>query len=194
MNITAAERVKQIELNLERLLDLPENLGDRYIMVNVPAFTLLAIENNKISFSCRVVAGKESDKTALFKGKMKYIVFGPYWNIPESIMKKEILPEIKKNPNYLTENHMEWHEEKIRQKPGPWNALGKVKFIFPNKYNIYMHDTPAKTLFNEVSRAFSHGCIRVSDPLNSPSSYCRKINNGRLKKLRHQWKQRLNCM
>ena len=95
---------------------------------------------------------------------MKYIVFGPYWNVPKSIMNKEILPAIQKNPHYMQDNHMEWYDGKIRQKPGPWNALGKVKFIFPNAYNMYMHDTPAKTLFNEEKRAFSHGCIRVEEP------------------------------
>lgn len=165
MNITAEERIRQIELNIERLLQLPEELGDKYIMVNIPAFRLLAMKGNKPEFICKIVAGKETDKTALFKGKMKYIVFGPYWNVPKSIMHKEILPALKRNPNYLRDNNMEWHDGKIRQRPGPGNALGKVKFIFPNAYNMYMHDTPAKTLFNEEKRAFSHGCIRVSEPL-----------------------------
>lgn len=164
LNVTVEERVRQLELNMERFLQLPDELGEKYIMVNIPAFTLLAVKKDKIVFKCKIVAGKETDKTALFKGNMKYIVFGPYWNVPKSIMYKEILPAINKNPHYLQDNHMEWYDGKIRQKPGPWNALGKVKFIFPNAYNMYMHDTPAKTLFNEEKRAFSHGCIRVEEP------------------------------
>ncbi len=164
LNTTVEERIRQLELNMERLLQLPDALGDKYIMVNIPAFTLLAIKKEEIIIKCKIVAGKETDKTALFKGKMKYIVFAPYWNIPKSIMTKEILPAMARNPHYLFDNHMEWYDGKIRQKPGPWNALGKVKFIFPNAYNMYMHDTPSKTLFNEEKRAFSHGCIRVEQP------------------------------
>jgi murein L,D-transpeptidase YcbB/YkuD len=96
---------------------------------------------------------------------MKYIVFSPYWNVPESIIKKEILPAIRKNPNYLSMNRMEWIDGQIRQLPGPENSLGLVKFLFPNIYNIYLHDTPSKGLFNQERRTFSHGCIRISEPL-----------------------------
>jgi murein L,D-transpeptidase YcbB/YkuD len=102
----------------------------------------------------------------IFKGDMKYIVFSPYWNIPESIIKKEILPKLQKNPNYLEQNNMEWwNGGKIRQRPGVDNALGLVKFVFPNSYNIYLHDTPSKHLFNAEKRTFSHGCIRISEPV-----------------------------
>lgn len=164
MNVSVQDRVQQLKLNLERCLQLPDEFGEKYILVNIPAFELIAIKKGKPVFHSKIVAGKESDKTAIFKGTMQYVVFAPYWNVPNSIMEKEILPEMAKHPGYLEENHMEWHDGKIRQKPGPWNALGGVKFIFPNAYNMYMHDTPAKTLFKENSRAFSHGCIRIEEP------------------------------
>lgn len=165
LNVPVQKRIIQLKLNMERCLNLPEVAGDKYILVNIPAFELIAIKNNRPVFKSKIVTGKESDKTATFKGTMQYVVFAPYWNIPKSIMQKEVLPEIAKHPGYLERNHMEWFDGKIRQRPGPWNALGGVKFIFPNAYNMYMHDTPAKTLFNENSRAFSHGCIRIEEPL-----------------------------
>jgi len=95
---------------------------------------------------------------------MKYIVFNPYWNIPDKIVEKEIIPEIAKNKDYLRNNHMEWADGRLRQLPGLDNALGAIKFVFPNPYDIYLHDTPAKGLFKEQKRAFSHGCIRISAP------------------------------
>lgn len=165
LNVPVEKRIIQLKLNRERCLQLPEVLGYKYILVNIPAFELIAIKNNTPVFKSKIVTGKESDKTATFKGTMQYVVFAPYWNIPESIMHKEILPEIAKHPGYLEQNHMEWFDGKIRQRPGPWNALGGVKFIFPNPYNMYIHDTPVKTLFNESSRAFSHGCIRIEEPV-----------------------------
>ena len=165
LNVPVQERITQLKLNMERCLQMPDVLGDKYILVNIPAFELIAMKKNIPIFKSKIVTGKESNKTATFKGTMQYVVFAPYWNIPESIMHKEILPEIAKHPGYLEQNHMEWYDGKIRQKPGLWNALGGVKFIFPNAYNMYMHDTPAKTLFNEHSRAFSHGCIRIEQPL-----------------------------
>jgi murein L,D-transpeptidase YcbB/YkuD len=97
----------------------------------------------------------------VFSGQMSYIVFAPYWNIPKSIIEKEIKPGMEKNKNYLEEKNMEWNDGNVRQKPGKANSLGLVKFMFPNSNNIYLHDTPAKSLFNKESRAFSHGCVRV---------------------------------
>lgn len=95
---------------------------------------------------------------------LKYVVFSPYWNVPPGILKNEVLPGIKKDPRYLEKHNMEWHQDYVRQKPGPDNSLGLVKFLFPNNYNIYLHDTPSKSLFNESQRAFSHGCIRLAEP------------------------------
>jgi murein L,D-transpeptidase YcbB/YkuD len=106
--------------------------------------------------------GTDLHKTVIFSGMMRYVVFSPYWNVPKSILNKEILPGIEKNKNYLANHDMEWHEGYVRQKPGPKNSLGLVKFLFPNSNNIYLHDSPAKGLYDKEDRAFSHGCIRVA--------------------------------
>jgi murein L,D-transpeptidase YcbB/YkuD len=188
LNISVQERIRQIKVNMERCLQLPEKFGDKSILVNIPAFELLALKKNSPVFSSKIVIGKESDKTAIFKGTMQYVVFSPYWNIPQSIMVKEILPAIAKHPGYMEQNKMEWHDGKIRQKPGPWNALGGVKFIFPNAYNMYMHDTPAKTLFNEQSRAFSHGCIRIEEPLKMALFLLEEQNEWNLEKINEAMK------
>ncbi|HTD93164.1 MAG TPA: L,D-transpeptidase family protein, partial [Chitinophagaceae bacterium] len=103
-----------------------------------------------------------------------YIVFSPYWNVPPSIIKNEVVPGIKKNKNYLANHNMEWNNGAVRQKPGPANSLGLVKFLFPNSYNIYLHDTPSKSLFSETNRAFSHGCIRLSEPKKMATYLLRK--------------------
>jgi murein L,D-transpeptidase YcbB/YkuD len=103
-------------------------------------------------------------QTVIFSGHLQYVVFSPYWYIPPSIIQKEIKPGMARNPNYLSNHHMEWNGGNVRQKPGNTNSLGLVKFIFPNSYNIYLHDTPSKPLFDEDNRAFSHGCIRVAQP------------------------------
>ncbi|MDQ4140911.1 MAG: L,D-transpeptidase family protein, partial [Bacteroidota bacterium] len=108
-------------------------------------------------------------KTVIFSGDIKYVVFSPYWYVPASIVRKEIVPGMRRNPNYLNRHNMQVIGRRnglpvIRQKPGPRNSLGQVKFLFPNSYSIYLHDTPSKSLFKENSRAFSHGCIRVSEP------------------------------
>jgi murein L,D-transpeptidase YcbB/YkuD len=166
MNVPVRERIEQIIVNMERCRWLPNQTEEEYVVVNIPQFKVFAFEKDSMVFSSNVVVGKETNKTVIFKGDMKYVVFSPYWNVPESIMKKEIIPAIRRNPQYLERNNMEWNDGKIRQKPGKDNALGKVKFLFPNVYNIYLHDTPSKHLFKEEKRAFSHGCIRVADPKN----------------------------
>jgi len=164
MNISVKDRIEQIILNMERCRWLPRITNSSYLMVNIPQFRLYVYNEDSLAFSCKAVVGKETNRTAIFKGDMKYIVFSPYWNVPNNIMKKEVLPAIKKKSNYLSDNHMEWSGNIIRQLPGPWNALGGVKFVFPNGYDIYLHDTPSKMLFNESTRTFSHGCIRISEP------------------------------
>ena len=116
-----------------------------------------------------VVVGSLQHNTVIFNGDLKYVVFSPYWNVPASIVKNEIMPGIARNKNYIASHNMEitGYSGKtpiVRQKPGVNNALGKVKFLFPNTYNIYLHDTPSKSLFGETSRAFSHGCIRLGEP------------------------------
>jgi murein L,D-transpeptidase YcbB/YkuD len=164
MNVSIKDRIQQIMLNMERCRWLTAPNKSTYLLINIPRFKLYVYDNDGFAFSCNAVVGKETNRTAIFKGEMKYVVFSPYWNVPPNIMRKEVLPAIKKNSHYLSENNMEWHDNIIRQLPGPWNALGGVKFVFPNGYDIYLHDTPSKSLFNESTRTFSHGCIRISEP------------------------------
>lgn len=163
LNVPIKERIKTIIVNMERCRWISPDItrAKEFISVNIPSYNLLYIKDGKTELISRVVVGKELNKTVVFSGQMSYIAFSPYWNIPKSITDKEIKPAIEKNPNYLAEHNMEWNGNMIRQKPGPNNSLGKVKFMFPNSNNIYLHDTPAKSLFNRDSRAFSHGCIRV---------------------------------
>ncbi len=164
LNVTPQENMRKLIVNMERTRWMPIDLNHHYIIINIPAFTLSAFDMDTLTFRMNVVVGKDVHKTVIFNGDIKYIVFSPYWNVPSSIMKSEILPAIKKNPNYLAKNNMEWSGNIIRQKPGPRNSLGLVKFLFPNSYNIYLHDSPAKSLFGAQSRAFSHGCIRLAEP------------------------------
>jgi L,D-transpeptidase YcbB len=168
LNISVKTLIEKIIINLERMRWLPNQEKD-YVMVNIPEFKLYMFENGKQVFDMNVVVGKQGSGTQIFSDHLKYVVFSPYWNVPKSIVKNEILPAMNRNPNYLETQNMEITGEEeglpvIRQKPGINNALGKVKFIFPNSYNIYFHDTPARSLFSRDKRAFSHGCIRLSDP------------------------------
>jgi L,D-transpeptidase YcbB len=170
LNIPALERVQQILLNMDRMRWMPSRPDGNIIIVNIPEFVLHVWEGNKKAFDMDVVVGKEGHNTMMFTGNLNQVVFSPYWNVPPSIVKNEIMPSMDKNPNYLANQNMEitgQGEEglpEIRQKPGEKNSLGKVKFLFPNSFNIYFHDTPAKDLFKRSQRAFSHGCIRLSDP------------------------------
>jgi hypothetical protein len=164
MNIPVMERITQIMINMERCRWLSNQTQQSYLLVNIPQFQLYVYNKDSLAFSCKVVVGKETNRTAIFKGDMKQVIFSPYWNVPPNILRKEVLPAIKKNSNYLEENQMEWNGNSVRQLPGPWNALGGVKFVFPNGYDIYLHDTPSKSLFNQSTRTFSHGCIRISEP------------------------------
>jgi len=163
LNISVTERIKKILVNMERCRWLsPEMVkANEYVVVNIPSYKLFFVRNGKQELVSPVVVGKAMNKTVIFSGTMSYIVFSPYWNVPTSIIKKEIKPAMAKNKNYLASHNMEWNNGNIRQKPGKNNSLGLVKFIFPNSNNIYLHDTPAKSLFEKETRAFSHGCIRV---------------------------------
>jgi murein L,D-transpeptidase YcbB/YkuD len=166
LNVSVQDRIKTIVINMERCRWISPNISKdkEYIVVNIPAYRLLYIKNDSIALQSDVVVGATMYQTVIFSGKMKYIVFSPYWNIPQSIIKNEIIPGIRKNSNYLASHNMEWNNGQVRQKPGIQNALGLVKFIFPNSNSIYLHDTPSKSLFQRESRAFSHGCIRVARP------------------------------
>ncbi len=164
LNQPLDQYIKQIIVNMERCRWVPVSLKGDYLIINIPAFTLFGYDNDSLAFTMKVVVGKAVHETVIFNGDLKYIVFSPYWTVPSGIMKREILPAIKKDPDYLARNNMEWHGKTVMQKPGPRNALGLVKFLFPNSYDIYLHDTPAKSLFGKHIRAFSHGCIRVEQP------------------------------
>jgi len=169
LNVHPEERVKQIMVNMERSRWLPVSLNTDYLAVNIPEFKLHVYHADSLLWSCNVVVGQAMHKTVIFHGDVKYVVFSPYWNVPPSIVRNEIVPGINRNRNYIANHNMEITGKSgglptVRQKPGPNNSLGLVKFLFPNSYNIYLHDSPAKSLYNETSRAFSHGCIRVSEP------------------------------
>ena len=167
INVPAKERMEQIIINMNRLAWAP-GIQKNYIQVNIPEYKLRAYENDTTAFDMDVIVGKEGTNTVMFSGKLNEIVFSPYWNIPESIVRDEIMPAMKKDATYLKKNNMEIVNQNdsiptIRQLPGDKNALGKVKFLFPNSFDIYLHDTPHKNLFNKDNRALSHGCIRVAN-------------------------------
>jgi len=169
MNVPAIKRVEQLLMNMDRMRWLANNPSGNLIVVNIPEFVMHVYEGNQKIYDIDVVVGKEGHSTMMFNGDLNQVVFSPYWNVPPSIVAKEILPAMEKNPNYLAKENMETIGNDdglpvIRQKPGPGNALGKVKFLFPNSFNIYFHDTPAKSLFEKDKRAYSHGCIRVREP------------------------------
>ncbi len=168
LNVPVETRMQQIITNLNRMLWMPVNAESNYISVNIPEFLLSVYENNTKVFDMPVAVGKEGTNTTMFSGTLDRVVFSPYWNIPASIVQREILPNMKSNPNYLKSRRMEIVGKNdslpvIRQLPGKDNALGRVKFLFPNRFDIYFHDTYAKEIFNNSKRAVSHGCIRLAD-------------------------------
>jgi murein L,D-transpeptidase YcbB/YkuD len=170
LNTSLESRIRQIIVNMERSRWLPMSLNEDYLAVNIPEFKLHVYHADSLLWSCNVVVGKAVHKTVVFSGEVKYIVFSPYWNVPTSIVKNEIMPAMARNPNYIRRNNMEitgynGNTPIVRQKPGPTNSLGLIKFLFPNSHSIYLHDSPAKSLFDQSSRAFSHGFIRVKEPL-----------------------------
>ena len=189
INVSASDRVDQIAINLERWRWLPRNLGSRHILVNQAGYELFVNANGKTIDRRRVVVGKPYHQTPMFSDVIEYAEFNPTWTVPVSIATKEMLPKIRKDPSYLVRADYKvyrgWKDPKavnpmavdwsavsgkgfpyrIVQQPGPKNALGQVKFIFPNKFAVYLHDTPSRSLFARAARAFSHGCIRVHKPL-----------------------------
>jgi murein L,D-transpeptidase YcbB/YkuD len=194
LNLGMEQRVRQIRLTLERWRWLPDDLGHRPVVINVPEFRLYAFEDDgaggyRLALDMDVIVGKayRRHQTPLFRGAMQYIVFAPYWNVPYGIQRRELYPEILKDPGYLQAHGLEIVPDyrpdaqplpateeriallktgqlKLRQPPGPDNALGVAKFIFPNDHSVYLHGTPATGLFYKYRRDFSHGCIRVADP------------------------------
>ncbi|MGX9727802.1 MAG: L,D-transpeptidase family protein [Candidatus Electronema sp. VV] len=190
LNIPVHDHISKIRLNLERWRWLPHQLGDRRILVNIAGFTLTSMNNEATELFMPVIVGEIYNKTPVFSHVMTYIEINPYWTVPPSIARKEIVPKMRKDPGYLSRQRIrifaDWHEGapeirpsainwhtigsgitryRLRQDSGPGNALGRIKFMFPNSNNIYMHDTPGQALFQQTQRTFSHGCIRLSRPL-----------------------------
>lgn len=170
LNVPPRDRVRTLLVNMERLRWSALSYAPDLILVNIPEFRMHIFEDGKEAWSMDVVVGTSATRTVVFSDTLKRVVFSPYWGIPSSIVRGEILPAMQKDPNYLRKKNMEIvggsaSNPVIRQKPGKSNALGLVKFLFPNSYNIYFHDTPSKGGFAKEKRAFSHGCIRLSEPV-----------------------------
>ena len=189
LNTPLLRRIQQLEINLERARTLADLDDRRYLLVNIPAYQLYLFENNKVAYQSRVIVGKKKHKTPLLSSELTRVILSPYWNVPRSIATNEIIPELKKDPQYLAKNDMklfgrlnnrlyqvnpdaiDWSAIdpaksgfRIRQEPGEKNSLGQIKFMFPNRHSVYLHDTPARSLFAQPRRAFSHGCVRLEDP------------------------------
>jgi len=188
--VSSEYRMRQVRANLERWRWITSNLGDRYILINIADFSVHLIEGESEIMSLLAVVGTSYRRTPDFSGRMTYLEVNPSWNIPPRLAREDILPKVKKNPGYLQEkgiqvfgdwtadaaeidsDSIDWSRVdaeslayKFRQRPGPLNALGQIKFVFPNKFDVYLHDTPAKELFKKAVRNFSSGCIRVERPM-----------------------------
>lgn len=189
LNVPLKQRIRQMELNMERMRWLPDNVQQRSIVVNIANFELNVLENEKTVLSMCVVVGKPFQRTPVFTARMTHLVINPSWNVPESIARKEILKKIQSDPQYLAKQKIkvlrgwgpkekevdpetiDWSRTnantlayRFRQEPGPLNPLGSIKFMFPNKFDVYLHDTPSKRLFSKSVRTFSHGCTRIEKP------------------------------
>jgi L,D-transpeptidase YcbB len=169
---TVNDVIRLIAVNMDRWRWMPDDLGSRYLIVNIPAFRLDVVENGTSVLDMKVVTGRKEDPTPVFSDQMTHIVFSPYWNIPKTIVDNEIMPKLDADPAYLERNNIEMvptsgnvDDLRLRQRPGAGNSLGLVKFMFPNNFNVYLHDTPADSLFNRIERDFSHGCVRVEKPV-----------------------------
>jgi len=188
MNVPLEDRIGQVVVNLERWRWMPDDFGARHFVINIPSYLLMAREDGKTVLDIRVVVGKPGNETPVFSRQLETVVFSPYWNVPDSIVEGETAPAAARDPNYLSRNgidilrvsksgatpvhpsDVDWDNPDeikrlaFRQRPGSNNALGHVKFLLPNEFNVYLHDTPADALFARPGRAFSHGCIRVEEP------------------------------
>jgi murein L,D-transpeptidase YcbB/YkuD len=191
MNEPISNRIKSIKLNMQRFSQMPENQANatEYIMVNIPSYRLFYIKDGKNEFVSDVFVGAKWSETEVFSSMMDKVVFSPYWNIPQSIVENEIKQKIYVDKNYLEKNDMEWNDGRVRQKPGPKNSLGLVKFMFPNPYDIYMHDTPAKSLFLLEKRTFSHGCINIKDAKGLAETILKNDTNWDVEKIENA----MNC-
>jgi murein L,D-transpeptidase YcbB/YkuD len=196
LNVPVEERIAELTVAMERWRWMPESLGRDHLIINIAGFDLKLVENGKLTDHMAVVVGKPYSRTPVFSDRVRYLEFNPYWNVPTSIAIKEELPKLKTNPaarqaagfeavlgdKVYQLTQIDWSQYGpgnfpflIRQRPGPNNALGRVKFMFPNQFDVYLHDTPSRSLFGEESRAFSHGCVRLSRPLDLAT----EVLNGR---------------
>ena len=164
LNHTVEERIAELKLNLDRWRWMPDDLGERFVLVNVAGFELEVVDGGSVIEAMNVVVGKPSWQTPVFADTIEHIVVNPYWNVPESIAQEEVIPAVQRDPGYLARNNMEFVDGRYRQRPGPNNALGVVKILFPNEHDVYLHDTPHDALFSRTRRDFSHGCIRLERP------------------------------
>jgi L,D-transpeptidase YcbB len=164
LNHTVEDRIAEMKLNLDRWRWLPNELGDRFVMVNVAGFELEVVDNGRTIEAMNVVVGKLDRQTPIFADSIQHVVVNPYWNVPDGIYRKDVLPAMQRDPMYLVRNNMEFVNGRVRQKPGPKNSLGRYKFLFPNEFDVYLHDTPQGHLFSRTSRDFSSGCIRLERP------------------------------
>ena len=223
LNISIDKKIEKVLLNIDRIKWLPRDENERYIIVNIPEFMLHYIENNTTKKKLRVIVGDPRHPTPIFSEKISFIVLNPYWKVPEGIVRREVVPAMIKNPNYLRkqglEVHQTWSENsrivdtsslywedylygnqkfpyRIMQPPGKRNALGKIKFKFPNRFSVYLHDTPTRYLFKKTVRAFSHGCVRLSQPkelLETIATFNKNIDMKKATKtLRGKRKRQLN--
>ncbi|HIP42208.1 MAG TPA: hypothetical protein EYG90_06860 [Campylobacterales bacterium] len=223
LNISVEAKIETVLLNLDRIKWLPRELDERYLVVNIPEYMLHYMESGQDKQNIKVIVGDTRHPTPIFGEEISYIVLNPYWKIPEGIVRREIIPAMIRNPNYIRKQGLEirttWYERsprvhpqdiyweqyrygavkfpyRIMQAPGKKNALGKIKFKFPNRFAVYLHDTPTRHLFKRDKRAFSHGCIRVDEPttlLKTIASFNKSINLKKaMKTLKGKRKTQLN--
>lgn len=217
LNKTPAEKIRQLRINMERMRWLPRELGNRYLLVNIAGFQLAAVEHDQYILDMRIIVGRHYRSTPSFSSRITHLIINPYWNVPASIARKDLLPKQQKNPDYFTTqnikvftsyaynsdplnpDNIDWQTIKngfpyiLRQEPGIHNALGAIKFMMPNPFSIYLHDTPYKNLFNKDIRTFSSGCIRLEKPLQlaefalqkqiSPEALKAQIDTGETKQI-----------
>ena len=210
LNVSAKDRLTQIVINLERWRQMPHDFGERYIEVNIPDFSLKVVDQGKVVQTMRVIVGRKDRPTPTFIGRMTYLELNPYWTVPPKIAKKDILPKIQSDPSFLVRKQIRVFENwkataaeldpfsidwntlsdknfpyRLRQEPAIDNALGQIKFMFPNKLNVYLHDTPSKKLFLRRQRNFSHGCVRVENPFELAAYLLNADANWNPQRLRH---------
>jgi murein L,D-transpeptidase YcbB/YkuD len=190
LNVPVEERIRQIQLNLERWRWMPDDLGSRYVLANIPGFQMQMVEAGHVVKTMRTIVGQKDRPTPVLSSMITYLEINPYWYVPSKIAREDLLPKIRGNPNFLVHQNFRvfdsWDADareidpftidwaslsedhfpfRLRQEPADRNALGRVKFMFPNEQSVYIHDTPSKGLFQKTSRPFSSGCVRLEEPL-----------------------------